>query len=257
MNHLLRIRAGQMRVFEKAAVGNFVQTAVRHLQENAPVHCGFLGDDGTREAVEYGLRRAEKYDLTTERSLLMYLDLMFMLCRDFDRDPLLPWAVEILRDQGISSELARMNRLYQKASEYLQRVVGPKNEYIDAALRAIRQETPRWSHGGDFEAQMVWWFERIYPEKTAYIGDQGIRALLQRGAESAKAHGIGSHRGLMIYTALMFLLGSHFSEDPLFRWARDILDDSQIPDEPQKVDRLYAASMNCLEQWTEAMGSPL
>jgi hypothetical protein len=45
---------------------------------------------------------------------------MFMLGSGFDRDPLHPWATEVLNDTSISDENERATRLYGEALNHLE-----------------------------------------------------------------------------------------------------------------------------------------
>lgn len=254
---MLIIRETQMTALEHAAVQNFKRRALKHLKEHAPVHCRILGEEGIRNTIDYGMQRAEGYGFTTERSLLIYLDLMFLLCRDFDIEPQLPWAKKILEDTHISHESIRIDRLQQKAFAYIKRVDGPDNKYLLETLRKVRQEPLdrllQVLHNTDniFSECLIALLKYLYPEKCNYLGGQGLHQLIQNGSQSARGFDITGERGLVLCVGLIFLLGTHFVNDPLFYWAGDILND-QKKLEAEKVNQLYIAAMKCLEQWLQA-----
>ena len=49
--------------------------------------------------------------------------------------------------------------------------------------------------------------ERIYPRKCRYVGDGPLRALIARGEDLARTHGLTSERGVAVFTALIFVMG--------------------------------------------------
>lgn len=110
---MITIRRAQMKEFEKAARRNFAERAVTHLETYFPEQCRALGRTEVLEAVRFGMGRAATYDLNTERDVLRYLTLMFTFGKDFDADPELPWAREILT--GGASARKRTDRLQAKA----------------------------------------------------------------------------------------------------------------------------------------------
>ena len=76
-----------------------------------------------------------------------------------------------------------------------------------------------------------------------------VRKLIRDSIESAKAYTITTERGVVLYTALAFLLGSGFGKDPQFPWAAKVLNNESILDENARVDLLYKEAMAFLEKW--------
>ncbi|MBN1843959.1 MAG: hypothetical protein JW883_16990 [Deltaproteobacteria bacterium] len=83
------------------------------------MHCKVLEEVNIRSAIRYGLKRAKGYGLTTERSVRLYIEMMFLLGSGFDADPQLPWAAEILNDETILAENLRIDLLRDKAWDYV------------------------------------------------------------------------------------------------------------------------------------------
>lgn len=249
---MLKIRESQIQSFERAAVQSFELRTVEHLNGSFPKHCGILGDPGVREVILIGSEKAGGYKITTESGIWLYLDLMFLLGAGFDEDLLLPWAAEILKNERIKRESDRIERLHDRAMEYLDRVSGPNNEYIDEAQRRIgnfRLDSAPPSSTAEFYEYVIRKLNHIFPQKCEYLGELNLRRFVQRGIESAKSHGLAEERGWFVYLGLMFMLGSGFDADPLFGWAKDVLMDQDIVDPSVKVERLYGAAMNYLSQW--------
>ncbi len=248
---MLQIRPEQMEALEQAILRQFEQRAVRHVEEAFPKHARFLGNERVRQIVRLGLERARQQGLASERGLFLYLDLMFLLGADFARDPQLPWAAEILAAQDVP-EPQLVDRLLERSKQYLERVVGPQGELIDAALQRVRQapvEGFAASGGGDFEVYMRTRLSMIYPEKCLELGEEGVRGLLRAGVEFARSHGLRTERGVVISIVLLLFLGSGFADDPQFPWAAKALSDPSLTDPAARADRLHAAAKEYLERW--------
>ncbi|MDY6992813.1 MAG: hypothetical protein SVR94_09455 [Pseudomonadota bacterium] len=72
-----------------------------------------LGDQYLREYIRYGIKKAKKYHIESEKNVCHYIDLTFVLGKDFDVDPQLPWANEMLTDEH-TEETIKINRLHQR-----------------------------------------------------------------------------------------------------------------------------------------------
>jgi hypothetical protein len=94
---MLRIRNSQLAAFESAAMNGFEQRLVDAVREHWPDQCARLGEE-LRDVVRYGIARGESHRIVSQRGLFRYVNLMFQLGRDFDADPALPSAREILHD---------------------------------------------------------------------------------------------------------------------------------------------------------------
>jgi hypothetical protein len=248
---MIKIRQEQAEVFEREARQNFERRLAEHVCRSYPRHARLLGDAGVRAVVADGLARAGGYALTTESNVRFFIDLMFLLGRNFDTDLQLPWAAETLADASLPEEALRVDRLYDRAMEYLHRVAGPKNEHLDAALARLADlrldAVP--AGGAALYDYLLGLLRRVYPEKCDDLGELTLRRLIGRGIERAKGYGVTGGRGVAVFVGLMFMLGGGFDTDPQFAWAAAALGDEGAPTEEQKVDRLYAGAMRHLAEW--------
>lgn len=241
-----------MEVFEQAASGHFEPRTAQHLKQAFPKQCESLGDDGIRGLVSHGRRRAKRYRLTSQSEVYLFIDLMFLLGKDFDDDPQLPWAGKALRSADVGGEPARARRLHAEAIAYLDRVCGPNSAFVAAAqqrLLATSIEVPPGQ--GRLEEAVLARLKAIWPEKYKELGDDGARHLIQRGVASAKTHDITGERGCLVFVVLMFLLGSGFAGDPLASWAGVILGDREQPQDA-RVRALFAGAIDHLKQQAAA-----
>lgn len=86
---MLRIRQEQIDVFERDARARFVARAARHLATVHPGVAADLDDAGRTGFAESALRKAEHHGMSSERDVIVVLDVMALLGRDFDTDPTL------------------------------------------------------------------------------------------------------------------------------------------------------------------------
>lgn len=96
MEKRLVMRRPQVEALARATFDRFVTSAVAHVERFFPGPYAALGPAEVERGVRHALARARAHGLETERELLGYVTLVFYFGRDFDRDPALPWAREIL-----------------------------------------------------------------------------------------------------------------------------------------------------------------
>ncbi len=249
---MLKVRREQKEVFGEVAAKRFEDRTVQHVKEFFPKHCEILGEGPVRQVIRRGIERAEDHGLTSERDVTLYIGLMFMLGSNFDLDPQLPWAVEILDDDTTGNPNLRANRVYDKAMAYLDKVAGPNSEHLESALRRLRNgpipEVPGASLG-EFAEHMLAQLEATYPEKHAALGEDVLRKLIADGYEAARGYRLASRRGTTLYVSLMFMLGSGFDDDPQYPWAAAVLGDEGAGRADDKAERLHAEAMAHLEKW--------
>ena len=113
------IRKEQEIALENAATREFEEKMRIHLQKFFPDHCKALGEEGVLDAIRHGMRRAASYGVEIERDVCLYIDQMFAFGRDFDTDPDLPWAAEILTDEEMPDPTERINLLHNTSLRYV------------------------------------------------------------------------------------------------------------------------------------------
>ncbi len=242
---MLKIRDEQVKAFEGAAVRNFEDQMVEHLKEFTPKHCEILGERCVRQVIQLGMERAKKYGFRNRGPVRFYIELIFMLGSDFDTDPQLPWAAEVLSDTTISDQTIKADRLYDRAMDYLHRVAGPNHEYSIEAIRRISRARVEdfQGEGEDFESKVIRGLKMMYPQKCEYLGEPGLRAAIQRGTGLAESYSVSSETGVILFIALVFALGHCFASDPQFPWISAALNDPLVKDPNGRAERLHAKMM--------------
>jgi hypothetical protein len=246
---MLSIREEQMQALDAVALRGFEDEMVEHLTDFAPHHAKRLGEEGMHAVVRPALARAGKHGLTLRGPLRLYLEMVFLFGSRFDTDPTLPWAAAALGSSE-EEEMARAERLYDALQDYLGAAGGPGNAHALKALERLaeQRDTPPPPAGSTFYPALMAMLEHVYPQKAAYAGERAMRTLAARAYRQARARGLASPEGVMLFAALMFAMGHGFAVDPLFPWARNTLENPALRDPPTRIERLRSKSLTYLDQ---------
>jgi hypothetical protein len=115
---MLRLRKEHLAAFEAHVVNLFISRVTAHLKAVWPAECQELGDAGLGEIVRNAIQRGAALGLSTEHDLVRYVDLSFLLAKDFETNPLSAWTRPILADR-MRPPRAKLDRLYQQMDEEL------------------------------------------------------------------------------------------------------------------------------------------
>jgi hypothetical protein len=233
------IRPEQMDSLSAAAEQNFLRQLVEEMREFAPWHAEVLGDSGLTRCVQFALQRSGQYGFTNRGPIRLYLQMIFLLGAEFDSDPLLPWAGEVLSDPLIVNQTDRAAQLYAGLNEYLKLVAGPNNKFAKDALVRARDELSSGLGGAseDIRTMIFDKMRRVYPEKCAYSGDAAVQKSIRFGIAAAARHSAATNRGASLFCGLIFALGHGFETDPHLPWIQKTLQDPALT-EDKLVQRL-------------------
>ena len=92
----LTIRQEQLDKFSRSEVRKFEDWVYEHLRKFFADQCAADGEEGIRDRIRYGIRRAARYGITSQRDVCKYIDLIMILGQDFEMGSRFPWAMEIL-----------------------------------------------------------------------------------------------------------------------------------------------------------------
>ena len=115
---MLRLRKEHLAAFEAHVVNLFVARVTAHIKAVWPAECQELGDPALSEMVRNGIQRGATLGLSTEHDLVRYVDLSFLLTKDFEPNSLAAWTRPILADR-MRPPRAKLDRLYQQMDEEL------------------------------------------------------------------------------------------------------------------------------------------
>lgn len=235
---------------------HFENRLMADLKAFFPRHCKSMGDEQTHRLIKYGIQRAKRHGLETERELYIYIGLMLMLGSHFDEDIQLPWVGEIFKDNRLSTPYVKIEKIQDTALAYLDHVWGVQDEHFKRALARLRSIqlaslTPQSERMS--KERMMAILKNIHPEKFSTLSESNINLLLQNGAELAQHHQLTTTSGIIIYIGLMFVLGGGFSNDPQFPWAAEALGRSNESPEARAI-ALYQAALTQLETCVSYQG---
>jgi hypothetical protein len=198
------------------------------------------GEEQMLKAIRLGMSRAEAYGFTLRGPVRLHLELMLLFGSYFDSDPQYPWASEILKNQDMGPQMSRAERLYEKAADYRLQVAGPGNAHVFEAVSRLwletRQSLPFSAE--NFVPALLAFISRIYPQKAAYIGEEGLRALIDEGIETARRHRLATVRGVALTIGLMLAFGHGCIDDPVYAWISPALKDETVADPAARIQNL-------------------
>lgn len=121
---MLTIRKEQMGVFETLFQERFRENLRLHLRGELAEETKGITDAELGRLIQVGIERARGYEITTERDITLFVDLMFLKGRDFDRDPTLPWVRTTLINKQLDGE-AKMQAIFRRLAAFENRKAMP------------------------------------------------------------------------------------------------------------------------------------
>jgi hypothetical protein len=115
---MLVIRKEQMDVLADQAMKTFISRVFDHLSEVFPDQCRELGDEALDRLITDGIKRAASYGIDIEDDVVRFIELMFILCDDYDTSYRFPWARQILLEPD-ENQTERVDRLCELAEQEL------------------------------------------------------------------------------------------------------------------------------------------
>jgi hypothetical protein len=113
---VFKLRKEHLAAFEAQVITLFSARVIAHVKAVWPAECGELGDPAVAEIVRGAIQRGAALGLSTELDIVRFVDIAFILARDFDTNPLASWTRPILADKSAPST-ARLDKLYQRMEE--------------------------------------------------------------------------------------------------------------------------------------------
>ncbi len=246
------IRTEQMARFGQSARDGFEARLLSHIEEFFPVHWRKVGQERMRAVVRLGITKAGSYGLETQREIYLFVSLMLYLGSHFDTDGQLPWAAASLNDTAETDAFMRVERTYDLAMEYLERVAGPAGQYLMSAIERFAKVAQELNRGSSAPlADVLRW---TYPEKYRKLSEAQVNQLARHGQECVKKYDLGSPLGALLCAELAFLLGHGFPDDPQFSWAADVLQNPEFSDPGARLTTLRDAAVTHLSHWSVGTG---
>lgn len=244
---MLLIRVEQMKVFEQAAMRRFEDEMMVHSKDFSPRLCEVIGDEQLRMALRSAISRAMDYGFTYRGPIRLFIEMMFLCGSAFDTDPQYPQVGDVLRASG--DQMQRAEQIHEGFLDYLEKVSGPGAVNVRTALKylSIFAKMPIGFSSDDFVPGMLQEMTDVFPRKVAYVGERGLRALIDEGQAAARQYCFHTLRGEILIVVLMFAFGHGCTADPLYPWISRTLRDERIVDAAARAARLEKKAVTWLE----------
>lgn len=108
---MLVVRQDQMDALAEFQAREFEKRMLHNLGVKFPRQCAKLGEPTVREMIREGVARSASYDITAERDVSRFIELMFIIRRDFDRAEETAWSRPMLEDRAFEPD-ARLRKVY-------------------------------------------------------------------------------------------------------------------------------------------------
>lgn len=110
----MEIRDAQLETLAANQMRRFVDGMVIHLRDDfrSERQRHGVSDTCLPDLVRSGIEDAARYGVTYEDDVQLYLECLAMLGPEFDRDPTIPWAGEILRADYLDGE-TKMSEIHE------------------------------------------------------------------------------------------------------------------------------------------------
>lgn len=99
-----------------------------------------------------------------------------------------------------------------------------------------------------FESWMEEHLAEFFPEEISGLSAPEIRDRIRGAVERARRYRFVTQSQWCQYVDLTFVLGPTFDEDPLLPWASEVLRDARVTDPEMRIELLYAAAQDHLEE---------
>ena len=125
---MLRIRPEQMQIFEDLAFDRFKTGLVPHLRRSFPSKTRALDDAALTAWVAATVTRGQARGFESEADLTRWVELCGLFGTAFDKDPMLPWAGEVLAQAEELPADELMDDLWADGQAHRDRTLPPDTE---------------------------------------------------------------------------------------------------------------------------------
>lgn len=234
----------------------FIDDETRRIEEGlangisvfAPELARTIEADELKRTARLCIERGNRYALFEAPSLELYLEAMLTFGHAFDSDPLCRWARLILDLTDRGDEEYRCQKLADDMSLYLERIHGPRNEYLFESLSRLDRsadDSPKDVCSALFD---------LYPAKVDFVGSAAIHQLSEHSRDVALQHRIDPERGAWLLVRLMFFLGWGVADDLMYPWVSNTLVAVGIPAD-ERTRRLQVKARTYLRAAREVLAA--
>src|SRR2546423_11836751 len=217
---MLTVRAQQLTRLEAVMLDHFELRLLDHVREHFPTHWRVIGPEQMRKVVHSGIKCARESGYPTERDAFMFVSLMLYLGSYFEDDPQYPWIAARLTDDAVGRRCERLENAFDAAIAFVKTAAGANGEHQKAAYAransALLHELKQPARiNSEYVLSTLQW---LWPQKYDAVGDRALRNLMSTVVPTAKALGIGTPEGALLFVVAAFLLGHRANDDAQFPW---------------------------------------
>ena len=117
---MLTIRKEQTEAMRRPLVEQRIVDLVAHVKQDFPEETRGQSDEELYDRIEETLKRAERYDITSDRDVYKYVNISMIYGIDFNEQDETDWTADYLTDQEVTNPTHRMDRLYSEVIRRLE-----------------------------------------------------------------------------------------------------------------------------------------
>lgn len=247
---MLTMRQEQVESFRQDALQKFEEEMVEHSKEFSPKLCEVIGDEQLRVALRSAMRRAEAYGFTNRGPTRLFIEMTFLCGSAFDTDPQYGAVGEVLRASG--DQMQRAEQIHEGFLDYLEKVSGPGAVNVRKALNDLLNFAQmELAFPDGFVPGMLSEMRRVFPQKADWVGEAGLKALIDEGIAEARQYRFNTVRQVALLVVLRFAFGHGCTDDPLYPWIARTLKDERITEPAARAARLEKKAITWLEHVVE------
>lgn len=197
------------------AMRPFEDEMLAHSRDFAPAMCARVGERGLRRHLRTTFARCASWGFTFRGPMRTVVELTFLFGTGFDSDPQVSWAGQILGSDG--EQMARAQQLYEHTLDHRRAVTRwAERRAVARVLSGFTSLNDDANDAGsDAPGAVVRTLTQAFPEKAAWVGDEGMNALAVEAIAAAAAHRLTTRKGQRIMAGLFFAAGHGCAHDPL------------------------------------------
>lgn len=223
----IKMNKNMQALLKQQAIDRYVIRLVMYCQTKYTNLTQRITTEKLNEIIHHCIGIAAKRGFTQQDTTRFYIDLMILFGVEFENDPQYGWVRKIFSDYNRFGELTKSEMLYFEVITFLDKAYGENlsnkaevfsllENYIHQQL-AIPYSIDNKKDINEYELQqyIIDGVLQVAPAKYHATKEEDFDALVTFGMKRAREHLRFEHPlEIKMAVILMFVLGSHFDEDP-------------------------------------------
>lgn len=221
---MITVSEEQLEEIESIRWSDFVDQLVVSTRQCFPPHVEMLTDAELFDAISGAGVRADELGFKYDDEIEEFVDHAIVFGAQFDTDPCMVWAGELLRDSAFALPSEKLDFLDNKIRRYALDVFD--DDSVSIPVEAFRRfETLLEDQFSDDNAsnETERLLKKIWPEKVAACESAYLAAFLRSSIELARIYGFDEPWAQARFALIGFMLGHRFDIDPFYSRLTDVL----------------------------------